>query len=139
MEEKKGGRRKRDNKESISENSNPLDNIRQQERIEIIACELMKVKSKHKIQEEYMEKWGCTRKTINVLIKEAMFWILETDHTDREQMRALNANRLDYLLDEATTVKDKAKLIDLLNRIYGLYDTNVNLNSNENISIDIGV
>lgn len=132
METKKlGGRKKRVSKEDTTQNGSPLDHIRQQERVEIIAEELLKMKSKVKIQKEYMAKWGCSRPTINTIIDEAMCWILEIDKTDREQIRALNANRIDYLFDEANGVRDKARLIDLLNKMYGVYETNVNINTGE--------
>lgn len=140
METKKlRGRKKRTSKEDTTQNGSPLDNIRQQERVEIIAMELLSMKSKVKIQKEYMSKWGCSRPTINAIIDEAMCWILEVDKTDREQIRALNANRIDYLFDEAKGVRDKTKLIDLLNKMYGIYETNVTINSDETVTIDIGV
>ena len=140
METKKlRGRKKRTSKEDTTQNGSPLDNIRQQERVEIIAMELLSMKSKVKIQKEYMSKWGCSRPTINAIIDEAMCWILEVDNTDREQIRALNANRIDYLFDEAKGVRDKTKLIDLLNKMYGIYETNVTINSDETVTIDIGV
>ena len=121
------GRNKRGSKKMISSyDESPLDNIRQQERIEIIASELVKMKSKSKIANEYMKKWGCSRPTINTIITEAMLWMVEVDKTDREQMRTLNANRLDYLFDEARSVRDKSKLIDILNKMYGLYEQNIN-------------
>ena len=130
------GRNKRGSKKMISTfDSSPLDNIRQQERIEIIAEELVKMKSKAKIQKEYMKKWECSRPTINAIIEEAMFWLVEADKTNREQMKVLNANRLDYLFDEAKSVKDKSKLIDLLNKMYGLYEQNINLGGSDDTSI----
>lgn len=133
------GRQKRNDPNKTSKyDSSPLDNICQQERIEIIAEELISMKSKAKIQREYMEKWQCSRPTINTLIEEAMFWILDQDKSDREKMRALNSNRLDYLFDEAKSVKDKTKLIDILNKIHGLYETNVNISAEDN-TINIGV
>lgn len=136
------GRNKRENKKKISKcDGSPLDGIRQQERIEIIAEELIKMKSKSKIQTEYMAKWECSRPTINTIIEEAMLWLLSIDKTNREQMRVLNSNRLDYLFDEAKTVKDKSRLIDMLNKMYGLYEQNINIGNkdNEPIEIDIGV
>lgn len=141
MEERKlRGRKKRSKYDTVSSyDSSPLDNIRQQERIEIIAQELLTMKSKVKIENEFAEKWKCNKSTIKLIINEAMMWILECDKTDREQMRALNANRLDYLFDEAKGVRDKTKVIDTLNKMYGLYETNVKIDTDENITIDIGV
>jgi hypothetical protein len=112
-----------------------LDNIRQQERIEIIAEELVTMKPKIKIIEEYAIKWQCDKSTVRAIVDEAMWWMLERDKTDREQMRTLNAGRLDYLLGEARSIRDKSKVIDLLNRIYGLYETNINLGSQPDTEI----
>lgn len=140
MERAKSGRKK---KGSSTINSSitgcPLDNIRQQERVEIIAQELLTMKSKVKIKNEYAEKWKCNKSTIEVIINEAMMYIASADKTDREQMRTLNANRLDCLFDEAKGVRDKTKVIDTLNKMYGLYETNVKIDTDENITIDIGV
>lgn len=130
------GRNKRNVKKKISDfDGSPLDGIRQQERIEIIAEELVKMKSKAKIQNEYMKKWECSRPTINTIIEEAMLWLVSVDKSNREQMRTLNSNRLDYLFDEAKSVRDKSKLIDLLNKMYGLYEQNINIGGTDESSI----
>lgn len=132
----KSGRKKRRNRGDVAGyDCQPLDNIRQQERIEIIAEELVTLKPKIKIIEEYSIKWHCSKDTIRAIVDEAMFWMLERDKTDRDQMRTLNAGRLDYLLCEARSVRDKAKLIDLLNKIYGLYEQNINLGSQSDAEI----
>jgi hypothetical protein len=140
MERAKTGRKKKGtNKTNSLYDGSPLDKIRQQERVEIIAQELLTMKSKVKIKSEYAEKWKCNKSTIEVIINEAMMYIASADKTDREQMRALNANRLDCLFDEAKGVRDKTKVIDTLNKMYGLYETNVKIDTDENITIDIGV
>lgn len=39
----------------------PLDEIRQEERLSILAEELIKMRSKRKIVEEYSVKWNCSQ------------------------------------------------------------------------------
>ena len=48
----------------------PLDNIRQEKRIQIIADLLISGHSKRQIVDQLTEEWQCSRKTIETLIKE---------------------------------------------------------------------
>lgn len=116
----------------------PLDQIKQEERLSILAEELIKMKSKRKIIEEYSERWQCAPSTIRALINESIVWLSTTVKVTREEMRALNSERLDELFEDAD-LKDKLKIIDLLNRSHGVYDNNIVVTTKEAISIDLGL
>lgn len=109
----------------------PLDEIRQEERLSILAEELIKMRSKRKIVEEYSEKWQCAPSTIRALINEAIVWLATSAKVTREEMRALNSERLDDLFEDAD-LRYKLKIIDLLNKAHGVYETNVNIGGKEN-------
>ena len=120
-------------------NLSPLNHIKQQERLEIIANELISCKSKKKIIEEYTEKWQCCSITVKRIIDETIAWMAETAKMSANEYRVLNSERLDTMLDEADRVSDKIKIIDMLNRTNNVYDTNVKVSTNEPITIDLGV
>lgn len=119
----------------------PLDKIKQEERIAIISNELITMKSKKMIMDEYSEKWNCSPTTIRAIINEAIVWLSTQGKVTREEMRILNSERLDTLFGEARSVKDKLKIIDILNKAHGVYETNLNIGNKEDdvIKIDIGV
>lgn len=117
---------KEENKIEVS----PLDQLRQEERLSILAEELVKMRSKKSIIEEYSEKWECAPSTVRALINEAIVWLSTTVKVTREEMRALNSERLDYLFEDAD-LRYKLKIIDLLNKAHGVYETNVNLGGKE--------
>lgn len=108
-----------------------LDEVRQSERIAILADELIKMRSKRKIIEEYSVKWNCSPSTIRALINETIVWLSTAAKVTREEMRALNSERLDDLFEDAD-LRYKLKIIDLLNKAHGVYETNVNLGGKEN-------
>lgn len=118
----------------------PLDKIKQRERLSILADELIKMKPKRMIIEEYSKKWGCSPTTIRTLIKEAIVWLSTEMKIEREDLRTLNSERLDELFgDPKASVRDKIKIIDLLNKTHNLYDNNVNVAMQDDIVIDLGV
>lgn len=119
----------------------PLDKIKQEERIAIISNELITMKSKKMIMDEYSVKWNCSPTTVRAIINEAIVWLSTQGKVTREEMRILNSERLDTLFGEARSVKDKLKIIDLLNKAHGVYETNLNIGNKEDdvIKIDIGV
>lgn len=116
----------------------PLDKIKQEERLSIIAEELIKMKSKRKIIEEYSVKWQCSPSTIRALINESIVWLSTTVKVSREEIRSLNSERLEELFEDAT-LRDKLKIIDLLNKSHGVYDTNIVVSTNDPITIDLGL
>lgn len=119
----------------------PLDKIKQEERIAIISNELITMKSKKMIIDEYSVKWNCSPATIRAIINESIVWLSTQGKVTREEMRILNSERLDTLFGEARSVKDKLKIIDILNKAHGVYETNLNIGNKEDdvIKIDIGV
>ena len=121
------------------DNLSPLNHIKQQQRLDIIAQELISCKSKKKIIEEYSEKWQVCPRTIKIIIDETIAWMAESAKMSANEYRVLNSERLDTMLDEADRVSDKIKIIDMLNRTNNVYDTNVKVSTNEPITIDLGV
>lgn len=117
----------------------PLDYVKQEERMHIIAQELISCKSKKKIMEEYAAKWQVCERTIKRIIDETIVWMASSAKLSANEYRVLNSERLDNMFDEAEGVRDKVKIIDMLNKTNNVYDTNVKVSTNEPITIDLGV
>lgn len=117
----------------------PLDNIRQEKRIQIISDLLISGHSKRQIVDQLTNEWQCSRKTIETLIKETLVYLHEENQIDREQLRTLNLCRLDDIFGDAQTVKEKLATIDMINKTSQLYDNTLNVKMEDTISIDIGV
>ena len=117
----------------------PLDNIRQEKRIQIIADLLISGHSKRQIVDQLTEEWKCSRKTVETLIKETLVYLHEENQIDREQLRTLNLCRLDDIFGDAQTVKDKLATIDMINKTSQLYDNTLNVKMDDTITIDLGV
>lgn len=117
----------------------PLDNIRQEKRIQIIADLLISGHSKRQIIDQLIEEWKCSRKTVETLIKETLVYLHEENQLDREQLRTLNLCRLDDIFGSAQTIKEKLATIDMINKTSQLYDNTLNVKMDDNIKIDIGI
>ena len=117
----------------------PLDNIRQEKRIQIISDLLISGHSKRQIVDQLTEEWQCSRKTVETLIKETLVYLHEENQIDREQLRTLNLCRLDDIFGDAQTIKDKLATIDMINKTSQLYDNTLNVKMDDKISIDIGI
>ena len=117
----------------------PLDNIRQEKRIQIIADLLISGHSKRQIVDQLTEEWKCSRRTVETLIKETLVYLHEENQLDREQLRTLNLCRLDDIFGSAQTVKEKLATIDMINKTSQLYDNTLNVKMDDKISIDLGV
>ena len=117
----------------------PLDNIRQEKRIQIIADLLISGHSKRQIVDQLTEEWQCSRKTVETLIKETLVYLHEENQIDREQLRTLNLCRLDDIFGSAQTVKEKLATIDMINKTSQLYDNTLNVKMDDTITIDLGV
>ena len=117
----------------------PLDNIRQEKRIQIIADLLISGHSKRQIVDQLTEEWKCSRRTVETLIKETLVYLHEENQIDREQLRTLNLCRLDDIFGDAQTVKEKLATIDMINKTSQLYDNTLNVKMDDKISIDIGI
>lgn len=104
-----------------------LNDVAQMARIERVTELLCKGYSKAKIIETLMNEWDATKTTCNNIIAEAQVYL--SDHTlmDRDVVKALNYNRLDSIMDECESVKDKLKTIDLINKTCGIYEHNINV------------
>lgn len=117
----------------------PLDDIRQEKRIQIISDLLISGHSKRQIIDQLTEEWKCSRKTVETLIKETLVYLHEENQIDREQLRTLNLCRLDDIFGDAQTVKEKLATIDMINKTSQLYDNTLNVKMDDTISIDLGV
>ena len=117
----------------------PLDNIRQEKRIQIIADLLISGHSKRQIVDQLTEEWKCSRRTVETLIKETLVYLHEENRIDREQLRTLNLCRLDDIFGDAQTVKEKLATIDMINKTSQLYDNTLNVKMDDTITIDLGV
>ena len=117
----------------------PLDNIRQEKRIQIISDLLISGHSKRQIIDQLTEEWKCSRKTVETLIKETLVYLHEENQIDREQLRTLNLCRLDDIFGDAQTVKEKLATIDMINKTSQLYDNTLNVKMDDTITIDLGV
>ena len=117
----------------------PLDDIRQEKRIQIIADLLISGRSKRQIVDQLTEEWKCSRRTVETLIKETLVYLHEENKLDREQLRTLNLCRLDDIFGSAQTVKEKLATIDMINKTSQLYDNTLNVKMDDTITIDLGV
>ena len=117
----------------------PLDDIRQEKRIQIIADLLISGHSKRQIVDQLTEEWQCSRRTVETLIKETLVYLHEENQLDREQLRTLNLCRLDDIFGSAQTVKEKLATIDMINKTSQLYDNTLNVKMDDTITIDLGV
>ena len=117
----------------------PLDSIRQEKRIQIIADLLISGHSKRQIIDQLTEEWKCSRRTVETLIKETLVYLHEENRMDREQLRTLNLCRLDDIFGSAQTVKEKLATIDMINKTSQLYDNTLNVKMDDTITIDLGV
>ena len=117
----------------------PLDEIRQEKRIQIIADLLISGHSKRQIVDQLTEEWQCSRRTVETLIKETLVYLHEENQIDREQLRTLNLCRLDDIFGDAQTVKEKLATIDMINKTSQLYDNTLNVKMDDTITIDLGV
>ena len=116
----------------------PLDEIRQEKRIQIISDLLISGHSKRQIVDQLTEEWKCSRRTVETLIKETLVYLHEENQIDREQLRTLNLCRLDDIFGDAQTVKEKLATIDMINKTSQLYDNTLNVKMDDTITIDIG-
>ena len=116
----------------------PLDEIRQEKRIQIISDLLISGHSKRQIVDQLTNEWQCSRRTVETLIKETLVYLHEENQIDREQLRTLNLCRLDDIFGDAQTVKEKLATIDMINKTSQLYDNTLNVKMDDTITIDIG-
>ena len=117
----------------------PLDEIRQEKRLQIISDLLISGHSKRQIVDQLTEEWKCSRRTVETLIKETLVYLHEENQLNREQLRTLNLCRLDDIFGSAQTVKEKLATIDMINKTSQLYDNTLNVKMDDTVTIDLGV
>lgn len=136
------GKRNEKKKENVSiytncDNRISLNEVTQQARLERVIDYLVTGKSRIEIREHLIKEWNMSRVTANTIIDEALIYLSERTATTPEQVKKLNYNRLENIIGEADTVQDKCRVIDLENKMYGIYETNVNVTSNDTFKFDI--
>lgn len=119
----------------------PTNQLVQQERMRLITNELVSGKSKRWIVQHFSDVWGVDPKTVERTYKETVVRLSEDNKIDKEQIKVINNLRLEELIDQCKTVKDKLSTIDLINKTCGLYTTNIELSNkeNESFTFDIGI
>lgn len=130
---------KRVKRENDAVITHPLDNLLQNERIRIIIDELLTGKSKRAIVMEYADKWKCKPNTVKNILTEAIVSLhhMQSGNTI-EELRSEQVSKLEELYQNAT-LAEKLKIIDLVSTTLGLYDTNVNVKTSDEIKINLGV
>lgn len=116
-----------------------LREVSQYARIDRVTELLVKGTSRANIMKTIMSEWDISKSTANDIIDETLIYIADTTKATPEQIKSLNYNRLENIIGEADTVKDKCRVIDLENKMYGIYETNINVNSDNTFKFDIGV
>ena len=73
--------------------------------------------------------------------KETIIYLSQENEIDKEQVKVINNLRLEELIDECQTVKDKLSTIDLINKTCGVYTTDISISNkgDETFKFDIGV
>lgn len=119
--------------------THPLDNLLQNERLRIIIDELLAGKSKRAIVLEYADKWKCKPTTVKNIMTEAIVNLhhMQSGNTV-EELRSEQVSKLEELYQNAT-LSEKLKIIDLVSTTLGLYDTNLNVKTSDEIKINLGV
>lgn len=115
-------------------------NIVHQERINRVIDMFVEGKGRPTIKKFLMEEWEMSINTANSVIEEALIYLQDGVTTSKESIKVLNYNRLENIIEECDTVKDKLKTIDLINKTYGVYENNININTGDDtFKFDIGV
>lgn len=136
------GKRNEKKKENVSiyegaDNRISLNQVTQQARLDRVIDYLVTGKSRIEIREHLIKEWNMSRVTANTIIDEAIIYLSERTATTPDQVKKLNYNRLENIISEADTVQDKCRVIDLENKMYGIYETNVNVTNNDTFKFDI--
>lgn len=107
----------------------------------LITNELVSGKSKRWIVQHFSEIWGVNPKTVETTYKETVVRLSEDNKIDKEQIKVINNLRLEELIDDCKTVRDKLSTIDLINKTCGVYSTDVTISNkgDESFKFDIGV
>lgn len=106
----------------------------------MITNEIVKGKSKRWIINHFSEIWELEEKTVKAIYKETIIYLSQENEINKEQVKVINNLRLEELIDECKTVKDKLSTIDLINKTCGVYTTDIQISNkgDEAIKFDIG-
>ena len=129
----------KNNRGAVKPTTMPLSQLIHNERLKRIIDELVTGKSKYSIVSQFSEEWELTPKTINNMINEAVIY-LHTVHSGNtvEELRSEQVAKLEELYKDAN-MNEKLKIIDLVSNTLGLYNTNLNVKTSEEIKINLGV
>ena len=138
------GKRNEKKKENASiytdcDNRISLNEVTQQARLERVIDYLVTGMGRIDIREKLIKEWNMSRVTANTIIDEAMIYLSERTATTPDQVKKLNYNRLENIIGDADTIQDKCRVIDLENKMYGVYETNVNVTSDNTFKFDIDI
>lgn len=111
-----------------------------QERVNRVIDMFVEGKGRPTIKKFLMEEWEMSQNTANTLIEEALIYLNNGVTTSKESIKTLNYIRLENIMEDCTNVGEKLKTIDLINKTYGVYEQNLNINGGDNtFKFDIGV
>lgn len=116
-----------------------LNEVTQQARIDKVTDLLVLGKTRGYITEQIMSEWEVSKRTAQTIIDEAMVYIAGHTNATPEQVKKLNYNRLENIIGESETITDKCRVIDLENKMFGVYEQNINVNTDNTFKFDIGV
>ena len=115
-------------------------NVLHQERLNRVIDMFVSGKGRPSIKKFLMEEWEMSISTANSVIEEALIYLQDGVTTSKESIKVLNYNRLENIMEECGSVKEKLKTIDLINKTYGVYENNVNINAGDStFKFDIGI
>lgn len=99
--------------------------------------------SQKTIRYDYSRKWKCTEQNVQYFIRKAIKAMHTSIEKRAEHIIALQRERFEYILAQCVEKKDFAtahKIIDSMNRLYGLYTEkkSVTMDSAPTIKFDFG-
>lgn len=117
----------------------PLDEIKQSERIRLMSNDIISGMSLTAILDKYERLWKVERQTVKNILDETIVNMSEQYKAySKDNLRAINTAKAEELWADATTGQ-KIRILDLINRLYNLYEENVNVNSDDTFKFDISV
>lgn len=113
------------------------------DKVHEIARQLAKGVSQKTIRYDYSRKWKCTEQNVQYYIRKAIKAMHNSIEKRAEHIIALQRERFEYILAQCVEKKDFAtahKVIDSMNRLYGLYTEkkNISMDSAPTIKFDFG-
>ena len=113
------------------------------DKVHEIAKQLAMGVSQKTIRYDYSRKWKCTEQNVQYFIRKAIKSMHSSIEKRAEHIIALQRERFEYILAQCVEKKDFAtahKIIDSMNRLYGLYTEkkNISMDSAPTIKFDFG-